>query len=34
MQIKDAGHVLFVQYPDKVIKVLQTFLSATTTPSS
>jgi len=31
IQIKDAGHALFVQYPDKVNKVLQTFLSTTTT---
>jgi pimeloyl-ACP methyl ester carboxylesterase len=30
VQIKDAGHALFVQYPDKVNKVLQTFLSTTT----
>jgi pimeloyl-ACP methyl ester carboxylesterase len=30
VQIKDAGHALFVQYPDKVNKVLQTFLSSTT----
>jgi hypothetical protein len=30
VQIKNAGHALFVQYPDKVNKVLQTFLSATT----
>jgi pimeloyl-ACP methyl ester carboxylesterase len=34
IQIKDAGHALFVQYPDKVNIVLQTFLSTTiTTPS-
>jgi pimeloyl-ACP methyl ester carboxylesterase len=34
IQIKDAGHALFVQYPDKVNRVLQTFLSTTiTTPS-
>ena len=31
VQIKDACHELFVQYPDKVNKVLQTFLSSTTT---
>jgi pimeloyl-ACP methyl ester carboxylesterase len=29
IQIKDAGHALFVQYPDKVNRVLQTFLSTT-----
>jgi pimeloyl-ACP methyl ester carboxylesterase len=35
VQIKGAGHALFVQYPDKVNRVLQTFLSTTTTtPSS
>jgi pimeloyl-ACP methyl ester carboxylesterase len=33
IQIKDAGHALFAQYPDKVNKILQTFLSATTQPS-
>ncbi|HZC49814.1 MAG TPA: alpha/beta hydrolase [Nitrososphaeraceae archaeon] len=33
IQIKDAGHALFVQYPDKVNKVLQTFISTTTQPS-
>lgn len=33
IQIKDAGHALFVQYPDKVNKVLQTFLSTTNPPS-
>jgi pimeloyl-ACP methyl ester carboxylesterase len=27
VQIKNAGHALFAQYPDKVNKVLQTFLS-------
>ena len=31
VQIKDACHELLVQYPDKVNKVLQTFLSSTTT---
>jgi pimeloyl-ACP methyl ester carboxylesterase len=31
VQIKDAGHQLLGQYPDKVNKVLQTFLSTTTT---
>jgi pimeloyl-ACP methyl ester carboxylesterase len=30
VQIQDAGHALFVQYPDKVNKVLQTFLLTTT----
>ena len=29
IQIKDAGHALFGQYPDKVNKVLQTFLTTT-----
>jgi pimeloyl-ACP methyl ester carboxylesterase len=33
IQIKDAGHALFVQYPDKVNRILQTFLSTTTQPS-
>jgi pimeloyl-ACP methyl ester carboxylesterase len=33
VKIKDAGHALFMQYPDKFNRVLQTFLS-TTTPSS
>jgi pimeloyl-ACP methyl ester carboxylesterase len=32
IQIKDAGHAIFVQYPGKVNKVLQTFLSTTTNP--
>ena len=32
VQIKDAGHALFVQYPDKVNRVLQTFLSTTINP--
>jgi pimeloyl-ACP methyl ester carboxylesterase len=32
VQIKDAGHELFMQYPDKINKVLQTFLSTTTNP--
>jgi pimeloyl-ACP methyl ester carboxylesterase len=30
VRIKDAGHALFAQYPDKVNKLLQTFLSTTT----
>jgi pimeloyl-ACP methyl ester carboxylesterase len=34
IQIKDAGHALFVQYPDKVNRVLQTFLSTTATSPS
>jgi pimeloyl-ACP methyl ester carboxylesterase len=29
-QIKDAGHAGMGQYPDKINKVLQTFLSTTT----
>ena len=33
VQIKDAGHALFDQYPEKLNRVLQTFLS-TTAPSS
>jgi pimeloyl-ACP methyl ester carboxylesterase len=32
VQIKDAGHALFVQYPDEINRVLQTFLSTTTNP--
>jgi pimeloyl-ACP methyl ester carboxylesterase len=32
VQIKDAGHALSVQYPDKVNKVLQTFLYSTASP--
>jgi pimeloyl-ACP methyl ester carboxylesterase len=31
VHIKDAGHALMNQYPDKFDKVLQTFLSTTTT---
>ncbi len=30
IQIKDAGHAVMDQYPDKINKVLQTFLSTTT----
>ncbi len=30
VQIKDAGHAVMDQYPDKINKVLQTFLSTTT----
>jgi pimeloyl-ACP methyl ester carboxylesterase len=33
VQIKDAGHALFDQYPEKLNRVLQTFLSTTTPPS-
>lgn len=33
VQIKDAGHALPGQYPDKLNKVLQTFLSTTINPS-
>jgi pimeloyl-ACP methyl ester carboxylesterase len=34
VQIKDAGHAVMDQYPDKIGKILQTFLSTTTiTPS-
>ena len=29
VQIKDGGHALFMQYPDKINRVLQTFLSTT-----
>jgi pimeloyl-ACP methyl ester carboxylesterase len=29
VQIRDAGHVLFMQYPDKVNRLLQVFLSTT-----
>jgi hypothetical protein len=32
VQIKDAGHALPAQYPDKLIRVLQTFLSTTSNP--
>jgi pimeloyl-ACP methyl ester carboxylesterase len=32
VQIKDAGHALFVQYPDEVNRALQSFLSTTTKP--
>ena len=33
VQIKDAGHALFDQYPEKLNRVLHTFLSTTTPPS-
>ncbi len=29
IQIKDAGHAVMGQYPDKINRVLQTFLSTT-----
>ncbi len=32
VQIKDAGHALFTQYPDTVNRVLETFLSTTSSP--
>jgi pimeloyl-ACP methyl ester carboxylesterase len=32
VQIKDAGHALFVQYPDEVNRALQIFLSTTPNP--
>src|ERR671926_289524 len=34
VQIKGAGHGLMYQYPEKLSKVLQTFLTTTTIPSS
>jgi pimeloyl-ACP methyl ester carboxylesterase len=34
VQIKDAGHGLMYQYPEKLSMVLQTFLTTTTTPSN
>ena len=33
VQIKDAGHVLLGQYPDKLNRALQTFLSTTSNPN-
>jgi pimeloyl-ACP methyl ester carboxylesterase len=30
IQIKDAGHAVMAQYPDKINKILQTFLSTST----
>ena len=33
IRIKDAGHVLFVQYSDEINKILHIFLSTTTPPS-
>ena len=32
VQIKDAGHAIMDQYPDKISKILQTFLSTTSNP--
>ena len=32
VQIKDAGHAVMDQYPDEIGKILQTFLSTTSTP--
>jgi len=29
VQIKDAGHAVMAQYPDKINKILETFLSTT-----
>jgi pimeloyl-ACP methyl ester carboxylesterase len=34
IQIKDAGHAVMGQYPDIVTRVLETFLSTTTSPPS
>jgi pimeloyl-ACP methyl ester carboxylesterase len=34
VQIKDAGHAVMDQYPDEISKILNTFLSTTTTPPS
>jgi pimeloyl-ACP methyl ester carboxylesterase len=34
VQIKDAGHAVMDQYPNEISKILQTFLSTTTTPPS
>jgi pimeloyl-ACP methyl ester carboxylesterase len=34
VQIQAAGHYLMSQYPDKFNKVLQTFLTTTTTPTT
>jgi pimeloyl-ACP methyl ester carboxylesterase len=32
IQIKDAGHAVMSQYPDKINKILHTFLLTTTPP--
>ena len=34
VQIKDAGHAVMDQYPDEIAKILNTFLSTTSTPPS
>lgn len=34
IQIKDAGHAVMGQYPDKINRVLETFLSTTTNSPS
>ena len=34
VQIKDAGHAVMDQYPDEMSKIMQTFLSTTSTPAS
>ena len=34
VQIKDAGHAVMDQYPGEIAKILNTFLSTTSTPSS
>ncbi len=34
VQIKDAGHAVMDQYPEEIGKILNTFLSTTSTPSS
>ena len=34
VQIKDAGHAAPDQYPDEISKILNTFLSTTSTPPS
>jgi pimeloyl-ACP methyl ester carboxylesterase len=33
VQIKDAGHAVMIQYPAEISKILNTFLSTTTSPS-
>ena len=34
IQIKDAGHAVMDQYPEEIGKIMQTFLSTTSTPAS
>ena len=34
VQIKDAGHAVMVQYQEGIAKILNTFLSTTSTPPS